>query len=338
MNTRLNWLGCFALLVGLMLIPVAFARADTPAPAAQSGLKLFAVGDWGIDSPDRQTVADAMANANANPAAVLLLGDNFYVKVAGVDDPLWQKFFEKTYDAVRLNIPFYAVLGNHDYKGNDDTVELAYSARGHTRFTMPSRWYRLDLPAEHPIATILMLDSNQQALPKEQWDRETQWIDGELAKPHAKWLMCCAHHDMFGNGSHGDNGVLMTTWGPLFKKYHVDFYLCGHEHTLKHLEINDWPISFVIAGGGGAARKPLLRDQRGPFSRSVLGFAEFEFGLNAATVSLVDGTGATLHSFRRDADGSIHILISTPSDKASDHPLQVINGIDPKGGKDKGGD
>jgi len=43
---------------------------------------------------------------------------------------------------------------------------------------------------------------------QEDWDTENKWIEAELAKPHAQWLMCCAHHDIFGNGSHGDNGVL----------------------------------------------------------------------------------------------------------------------------------
>lgn len=226
------------------------------AGAAEKGVHLFALGDWGLNSPDRQTTADAMAKwtESGRPDAVLLMGDNFYVSLKGVDDPQILAFFEKTYDPVKLDMPFYAVLGNHDYKTGDDSIELAYAAKGNTRFKMPAHWYRLDLPAVKPLVTVLMLDSDQPLMSKEMWAAEMKWMGEELAKPHAPWLVCAAHHDMFGNGNHGDNGVLQTTWGPLFKQYNVDFYLCGHEHTLQHLEIGGVSTSFVVAGGGGAVQ------------------------------------------------------------------------------------
>ncbi len=309
--------------------------AALKAPAADT-VHLLTVGDWGIDSPDRQIVADAMANRIAvtgTPDAVFLLGDNYYVKLTGIDDPQITAFFEKTYDPLKLNVPFYAVLGNHDYKNNDDTIELTYAARGNTRFKLPARWYRLEIPADHPLVTALMLDSDQPYMPKETWDQETKWVQDELAKPHAKWLICCAHHDMFGNGSHGDNGVLLTSWGPLFTQYHVDFYICGHEHTLQHLEIENWPTSFVIAGGGGAKTKEMLQDRRGPFSRSVHGFADFHFTPDQATVQLVSADGVVLHAFNRSAaDGKVTVTLNTPSDKATTKPLKVIDGIGDKGG------
>jgi hypothetical protein len=41
-----------------------------------------------------------------------------------------------------------------------------------------------------------------------------------------------------------------------------------------------------------------------------------------------------VHSFERDADGSVRILFTTKSDPATTHPLRVINGIDDSpGGK-----
>jgi tartrate-resistant acid phosphatase type 5 len=313
-------------------LSVSIARAqDKPE------LRLFALGDWGLNSPHRQAVGNAMAEraTTVKPDAALLLGDNFYVKLTGIDDPQIQSFFERTYDKKKLDIPFYAIFGNHDYREHNDGIELAYAARGDTRMKIPSRWYRLDLPQDKPIATIFMLDSDQPVLAAGQWDEQLKWLAAELAKPHAPWLICAAHHDIFGNGNHGDNGVLMTSWGPLFKQYHVDFYLCGHEHTLQHLEIDGWPMSFVIAGGGGAGTKPMLRDNRGPFSRAVTGFADLAFTPDLATVRLVDETGKTLHAFTRDRDGKVTVTDNTPSDKATTQPLRVIQGIDGKKGEQK---
>jgi hypothetical protein len=77
----------------------------------------------------------------------------------------------------------------------------------------------------------------------------------------------------------------------LFEKYKVDFYIiCGHEHTLQHLEMPQMSTSLVVAGGGGAKRKPMLRDQRWPFSKSTLGFADMHFDSSEGTLSWWIGT------------------------------------------------
>jgi len=218
---------------------------------------------------------------------------------------------------------------------------MDYAKRPGTRLKIPSKWYRLDLPVEKPLVTVLMLDSDAPPAPlmdESEWKAELQWLTEELAKPHAKWLVCAAHHDMFGNGSHGDNGVLQTTWGPLFKKAGVDLYVCGHEHTLQHLQIPGWSTSFVVAGGGGAKTKPMLRDLRGPFSRSVTGFASMRFTQEAINVQLVSGEGKVVHEFTRDSSGTINVLRTTPSDKATTQPIKVIQGIEESGKKSKDAD
>jgi hypothetical protein len=301
---------------------------------AADEVKLLTLGDWGVNSPARSEVGRAMAifatQPGNTPDGVLLLGDNFYVKLSGVDDPQIQTFFEKTYDAEKLNVPFYAVMGNHDYRNDDVRIEMDYARSGHTRLKIPARWYRLEFPSDKPLVTVLMLDSDAppDLMKQKDWEEETAWLNSELAKPHAPWLVCCAHHDMFGNGNHGDNGVLMTTWGNLFKQAHVDFYVCGHEHTLQHLEIPNWPMSFVIAGGGGAGTKPMLRDNRGPFSRATYGFGSFHFTPELATVQLVGADGKVVHEFTRTRVGNVTVTINSPSDAATKHKLKTINGID----------
>jgi hypothetical protein len=320
-----------AIFVAAVLWCTNFCWSD----ARPTELRLLALGDWGIDSPARAQVGDAMARFASQPGrrpdAVLLLGDNFYVKLTGIADPQIQTFFEKTYDPAKLSVPFYAVMGNHDYSNKDVNIEMEYARSRDTRLKIPARWYRLELPVEKPLVTMLMLDSDAPNLMSRQdWDTENKWLASELQKPHAPWLICCAHHDIFGNGNHGDNGVLMTTWGPLFKQAHVDFYVCGHEHTLQHLEIPKWPVSFVVAGGGGAGNKPMLRDNRGPFSRSTHGFAAFRFTPDMAMVQLIDADGAVVHEFTRSREGKVTVNLNSASDPATKHKLKTINGIDDK--------
>jgi tartrate-resistant acid phosphatase type 5 len=317
-----------------------------PRLAAGQQLTLIGFGDWGIDSPDRQQVADAMAAYAAKSRApinlALSLGDNFYVPLTSADDPQFVKLFEKTYDAMRMNFPFYALPGNHDYEIDDGHVKLEWEMKyaaihPDSRWKFPAKWYRLDLPADHPLLTILMLDSNKDndkasSLSATEWNDELQWMNQQLSGPRAEWTMCCAHHTIYSNGAHGDNGVLVEQWGTLFQKYKVDFYLCGHDHSLQHLEPGGLFTSFVVSGGGGAKRKQMLRDNRGPFSRSVTGFAVMTFDPQQTSVTLLSAEGTVYHAFVRTKAGALTTLSNSPSDTRTKHPLQVIQGVGQFGG------
>jgi tartrate-resistant acid phosphatase type 5 len=327
MSKALKWV-CVFLLALLAARPAVAAPPEKHPPE----INLLAFGDWGFGTADQKAVADGIvAYAKDHPFdAALLLGDNFRVSLEGTDDPNFQTVFEKMYDRKRLNFPFYVCFGNHDYEKDRFKVELDYARLNpKSRWKLPSRWYRLDLPtATEPLVTVLMLDSNKPMMTGADWDAQIAWMKQELDKPHARWTVCCAHHTLFSNGAHGDNGVLQSQWGEIFKDHKVDFYLCGHDHTLQHLQIEGWPTTFVISGGGGARRRSMLRDNRGPYSRSDIGFATLRFTQSAATVSLIDAHDMLLHQFERSMDGTIRILATSPSDKATEHPLKVIVGID----------
>ena len=97
-------------------------------------IELFALGDWGAppemeDSLDvhrvrklQEQVARAMSEASAKLtadgtplSAVLALGDNFYGRLDGPDDARFKNRLEELYPQESLRVPFYFVLGNHDY-------------------------------------------------------------------------------------------------------------------------------------------------------------------------------------------------------------------------------
>jgi len=306
--------------------------ADNPV---KPSVHVLAFGDWGRHSDEEKHVAASMAkyvaDAGVHFDAAVLLGDNFYVTLKSPKDPEFQDLFESAYDSAVLNMPFYAALGNHDYRDRNLQYEMDYARENpQSRFKLPARWYRVDLPnAENPLVTFLMLDSNKPLLGDDKWDEQLKWMEGELARPRGgQWVVCCAHHTMFSNGVHGDNGVLMTQWGSLFRKYKVDFYFCGHDHTLQHLEITDWPFSYVVSGGGGGHNKPMLRDNRGPFSRSMNGFVSAGFDDAVARVEYYDEMGELVHAFERRHDGKVQNTITTASDKATSKPLKVIQGFD----------
>lgn len=285
-------------------------------------VNLLALGDWGDDSWAQAEVADGMAQYTQRRIAsldgVLSLGDNFYSPLQGIDDPRWDRLFEQMYDPQSLDAPFYVSMGNHDYYEETGPYLLKYAAaHPDSRWKMPARWYRLELPAEAPLVTVLVLDSNYGSLTAEEWAEQGDWLAAELQKPrHAPWLIVAAHHPLYSDGQHGDDTFLETAWGELMKRHRVDFYLCGHDHDLQHLRLPQLSTDFVISGGGGRGTRDLRAGARGPFAAEIHGFAHLRLGDQTADVRLVDKHGRIIHAFSRPASEEAKTRL-TWSDAAS---------------------
>src|SRR5580704_15032044 len=138
-------------------------------PSDRAAAELLVLGDWGYDDQTAQAQVAAGLSAYAkqhsvHPDALLMLGDNWYGELAGgAHSPRWQTQFEQMYPAKDFPCPAYAVLGNHDYQRWPESkvdAELEYARNGHSRWTMPARWYRFEFPAKNPMVTFLALDSN----------------------------------------------------------------------------------------------------------------------------------------------------------------------------------
>ncbi len=137
--------------------------------ATDGPTNLLMIGDWGWSGDVSQSqVAEAMqvyvTKKGLTIDALLLLGDNFYDDLpGGANSSLWQTKFEKMYPESLFTCPAYAIPGNHDYQYAPDSkvkAQLAYAAKGNSRWTMPSLHYRFTVPENNPLLTVLALDSN----------------------------------------------------------------------------------------------------------------------------------------------------------------------------------
>ncbi len=290
---------------------------------AQGGHQFLMLGDFGTGGKDQIAVAKAMqeyaAAGKFTPEGLFLLGDNFYGAFPeGLDSPRWKSQFEDMYPADKFPGPCWAILGNHDYD-NEPVIkvqaELAYNkARPGTRWTMPSKWYRFEWPAENPVMTCLMLDSNyknsvSQLTPDER-KQQLEWLKTELAKPRTTpWLVAMGHHPLYNNGHHGPTKSLIEEWGPLFQKAGVDFYFCGHDHDLQHMEFEGMRTSFVLSGGGGQGLHDVKEgDRRDAFGFKVHGFTHLEVSKEKFTVRHVDVDRKQVHAFCKSPGGKVEFL------------------------------
>jgi tartrate-resistant acid phosphatase type 5 len=294
--------------------------------------EMLVLGDWGYEDPKAQSQVAAGLRAYSkqhavHPQALLMLGDNWYGELAGgAGSPRWQTQFEQMYPASDFPCPAYAVLGNHDYQKWPDSkvdAELEYARSGRTRFTMPSRWYRFEFPAKNPLITFLALDSNMPkdghkewfgkdfTLTPEQQAEQLTWFEAELKRPRTTpFLAVMAHHPVYSDGPHGDHPVLVREWDPLFRKYHVNLYLAGHDHDMQHLEFEGHPTSVFLSGGGGADLYPLKIEpsQRGPYAQKVYGFSHISITARQMTLRHLDQNGNTLHAFTKTPEGKVTIV------------------------------
>jgi tartrate-resistant acid phosphatase type 5 len=304
----------------------ARALRETFSVATPAGpdVDLVLFGDWGDGTwaskewEVARQITCYSEQRNVDFDAAVLLGDNFYKDLrGGVADDRWRKEFQELFLGRVFAIPFYAALGNHDYKKGKMTAELDYERHDPSkRWHMPAKWYAVDLPASNPFVSLIVLDSNTKRLSQKEEAAEDEWLESALAqRKERRWLIVAAHHPLFSNGHNGDMPQLIDRWGPLFQRHGVAFYACGHDHGLQHLEIADWPISFVVSGGGGAKLQPLCRDDRGPFSRSLHGFLHLHLTTNSALCRFVSVTGAVIHEFTRQGAGAVDILQSGGRDR-----------------------
>jgi 3',5'-cyclic AMP phosphodiesterase CpdA len=218
----------------------------------------------------------------------------------------------------------WAVLGNHDYHDNEggENVQLAYARKSGVRWTMPAKWYRLDLGSPKPLVTFLCLDSNlpevsggkdkksgkdRGSLTAAEAAAQLAWFKVELAKPRAPFTIVVAHHPVYSNGDHGDTKALIDQWGGLMQEHKVHAYLCGHDHDLQHLELEGLFTSFVLSGGGGAKTRDLEVHHKVPFGKRTYGFTYLGVSNETLTFTHLDDQGAPLHSFSKKRDGSVTI-------------------------------
>ncbi len=237
-------------------------------------LGIVAFGDWGSGDANQRSVATAVENFCATERCdhVLLLGDNFYpAGVRSVTDPYWESRFVSVY--ARLDMLFFAALGNHDYGGNIQ-AQIDYTARS-PKWRMPARYY-----------DFTRGDAELFAIDTERFDRpQREWLQRKLEASTARWRIVYGHHPIYSYGPHGDNASLRRDLNPLLTR-HVDFYLAGHDHTLQVLR-KEGRTAYVVSGAGGAGAYGLRPGPKSLYGSSRYGFVHLRIAADRTHLKVV---------------------------------------------------
>lgn len=237
---------------------------------SQEPVNFAIIGDWGSKgAPIQLAVANELslwAQSN-NAAFIISTGDNFYENgVQSTSDYQWQKTFENVYTAPSLRVPWYVVLGNHDYHGNVQ-AEIDYTSIS-DRWKMPARYYTFSyMLSDSSTALFVVMDTSPLAKSDEEsklypeniykFNNSIQlnWLDSVLTNSDAKWKFVMGHHPVLSGGYHGGQREMQELVKPIFEKNKVDIYFCGHDHDMQHLKDKNIKPDYFVSGAGSDPRE-----------------------------------------------------------------------------------
>lgn len=291
------------------------AKSSSILIVNKKALNFIAMGDWGRNGEYKQReVANQMGITakTLSPDFFIATGDNFYpCGVASTQDHRWIDSYEDIYTAHSLQNNWYVVLGNHDYKGNVQ-AEVDYS-KIDRRWNMPARYYSKKMILnDDTTQLVLMVFIDTSPLIAEYYKSadhadvkaqdtalQRKWLESVLSdpSPNIKWRIVCGHHPLYTGGKRmnaNETKELRDLLKPIFEKYKVDAYICGHEHSLQYIK----PIGtthYFVSGAGSETTPVVLYPGDGKFAISENGFITFSLSSKILLAQIISYKGEVLY-------------------------------------------
>jgi hypothetical protein len=250
------------------------------------------IGDNGTGETPQYDVARQMLKTHATQpfSFVLMMGDNMYGSQKPRD---FVDKFEIPYGPLlRMGIPFYAALGNHDQPAN----------RNYPPFNMTGRRY---YSVVRGPARFFFLDTNFME------PQQVQWFERALSEATEQWKIVIFHHPLYSDGDrHGSNVALRVLLEPLMIRHGVDIVWSGHEHIYERIKAQKG-ITYFIVGSSGQLR-------RGGMTPSSLTAAGFDRDQVFMVVS-IDGDDMAFQAISRTGvvvdSGVLHDRATSENEK-----------------------
>ncbi len=202
----------------------------------REAVRFAVIGDNGNGQPAQYDVGRQMVVAHgAFPFEfVVMVGDNLYGSQTRRD---FVDKFEIPYGPLlRMKIPFFAALGNHDEPTN----------REYPGFNMGGQRYYSFVRGK---ARFFVFDTNFMD------PKQLAWIESTLQASTDDWKIAVFHHPIYSDGDrHGSNIQMRVALEPLLTKYGVDVVLTGHEHIYERIKPQKGITHFIV-GSSGQLRK-----------------------------------------------------------------------------------
>lgn len=305
----------------MMLSSVSFAQKhpvieyEADEKIKKNALRFIVFGDWGRNGEDNQKqVARTMGVVakKFKPEFIVSTGDNFYPNgVRSTLDHNWLASYEDIYTAHSLQTDWYIVLGNHDYGGNPQ-AEIDYTAVDR-KWNMPARYYSkvFYIDGDTTLGMLFVfLDTSPFLTEYYQGDKthvrgqdtaaQRIWLEKTLSEAPAnvKWKLVFGHHPVYTGGGRmkaPETLEMKKLFQPIFEKYHVNAYICGHDHNLQYIKPPGF-THYLVSGAGSELSRTVVHPEGGVFARAENGFMNITVSLKQMHVSMVNYKGENIYS------------------------------------------
>jgi hypothetical protein len=261
---------------------------------------------------DQKPIAQLMAYTagHLDIEMIAAAGDvHHFGGVASVGDPLWMTNYELIYDHPELMIDWYAICGNHEYRGNTQAVlDYAHVSR---RWNAPSRYYTRVITAGDSASVRLVFIDTTPLMDKYRNDTLTypdayrqdarlqlQWIDSVLACSTEEWKVVIGHHPVYAETKkeESERADLQARLAPILEENHADVYFCGHIHNFQHIRFSSSTVNYVVNSAGSLAR-PAKAMEGTQFCSGDPGFTLCSADASAFRFFFINGEGKTIYRY-----------------------------------------
>ncbi|MGL5705884.1 MAG: metallophosphoesterase [Tannerellaceae bacterium] len=288
---------------------------DKPA-VSEDAFNFYVANDLGRNGYYLQKpIAELMGEmaAEVDVEFVAAVGDtHHFLGVSSVDDPLWMTNYEQIYAHPELMIDWFAVCGNHEYRGNTQAV-IDYTNVSR-RWNMEDRYYSKVVDAgKNEKALLVFIDTaplidkyrkSSEEYPdavKQDMNKQLTWIDSTLKNSDTKWKIVLGHHPVYAETkkSKSERTDLQERLQPILDKNGVDMYLCGHIHNFQHIRMPDSNVDYVVNSSGSLARK--VKETEGTlFCSSDAGYSLVSMNDNTVDLFMINGNGKIIYTIHKE--------------------------------------
>jgi predicted phosphodiesterase len=204
---------------------------------------------------ERKLIIDEITRRE--PAFVIHLGD---LTTRGSSEKHWQEFDDMHKEFREKRIPYFPILGNHEFYGSNKKALQNYFGR--FPHLHQKRWYSFTWGN----IAMVMLDSNFSTLTKEQIEQQTRWYLDELEqfekKAEIDFIIVCCHEPPFTNSRvvSPNEKVKIYFADPFLRFQKTRLFFSGHSHSYERFQMDG--KFFVVSGGGGGPRHKVIVDPR----------------------------------------------------------------------------
>ncbi len=304
-------------------------RSSTPkvilAPATQGSelVRFLAVGRQGYGTPSTRKLSAAMERAAARSTTyfAILGGDNFHPHgVESVNDSQWKTKFENQYNGAHLRgMPFYAVLGNHDYEGNPQPeIDYTTAGLGSGRWQMNDLYYYKDFgnaPDGRVLVRIAFMDMmamlDVEAVKRYEHlvpsrDEQIEFLKTTVDAPGDPVWKVIVGHNPLRTLAKREAAVArtMTDLLPIAQSLDIDMVVSSNDWFQQLLDYPDEPLHVSTSGGPPEDRfEPVpFRNSDGIYTKTQQGFAQISIEPGLLQVDLLNINGDVSYTATRSKE------------------------------------